>query len=149
MRTITTIDKNFEGVTLENNYYVYNDDLNIKGDAAIYEDIAIKGNLVVDGNLTCHKNLQVFGKIYVIGDFIAADVTAENISVGGDLVAAGDVVSYFTVAIGGNATIAGTIRTCSAVVEGNLTAENLVGGWFDIVGDINVSGKIYASLAAF
>lgn len=162
MRTITTIDRNFEGVTLENNYYVYNDDLNIEGDAAIFENIVIKGNLVVNGKLDCHENLEVFGEINVSGDFIAAAVIADYISVGGDLVAA-DVTAYgtieiegnaeinniisFNLAIGGNIKAAGTIRTeVFASIEGNLTAENMVGGFFQIGRKVNVS-RIYAPLS--
>lgn len=145
MKKTTTIDRNFEGLTLENNYYVYNDDLNIEGDAAIFENIVIKGNLVVNGKLECRENLEVFGGIYVSGDFIAADVIANNISVAGDLIASGDVIAYYNT-INGNATIAGAIRTMLCAVGGNLTAENLVGGLFAIYGKLNVSGKIYASL---
>ncbi|HOK13511.1 MAG TPA: polymer-forming cytoskeletal protein [Candidatus Kapabacteria bacterium] len=137
----TTISKNFAGLKNNNGVYHYT------GDLEINSDCCVDGDLVVTGNLTCHKDIKVLGNIRVYGNLTASNVSADVVTVDGDVLVNENLdVEQFNVR--GNITVNGNLKTrLVSQCYGNLTTYNLVSdNFFYIGGNINIKGKAYAPL---
>ncbi len=134
----TIINENYEGLIFQEDhliyngdYFIHNGDINIETDTVISIPLIIKGSVVINGNLACHCRLIVAGSIKVSGNLTAVRITAENISVNGDLHVTGDITCYRSVTVSGDVTAqnidANYDLTCYRVtVRGSIKAETIV-----------------------
>ena len=148
MKTTTTINKNFKGLTVINGCHYYSGNLVVDGDCCVDVDVVIDGDLVIDGNLTCNKDIKVLGSILVHGNLTAGNIIANEVTINGDVLI-NESLDVELFCVRGNITVNGNLKTRRmSSCYGNLKAYNLVAdSRIYCGGNINVSGKIYAPFA--
>ena len=118
MKRISVDDVQYE--RFQGGRFIHYGSLVVEDDLTIDVNLVIDGDLIVAGDLEA-RNLYVTGRVEVGGDFVAADVTADSIKVGGNINVENLILQSNTLRIGGDFKVAGAARAAT----GDLAIESL------------------------